>query len=62
MKKLYLYFLILLNSASAQYKVSGKITEQRSGSLLPGANIVLTGTNLGAAADADGYFEINNVL
>ena len=61
MKKFYLYYLLLLGSASAQFKVSGKITELRSGNSLPGANVVLSGTNLGAAADADGYFEINNV-
>ena len=61
MKKFYFYYLILLGSVSAQFKVSGKISEQRSGESLPGANVVLTGTNLGAAADAEGYFEINNV-
>ena len=61
MKKFYFYYLILLGSVSAQFKVSGKISDQRSGESLPGANVVLTGTNLGAAADAEGYFEINNV-
>ena len=43
MKKFYLYYLLLLGSASAQFKVSGKITELRSGNSLPGANVVLSG-------------------
>ena len=42
-------------------KISGRITETTKSEGLAGANIVLTGTNLGAATDIDGYYAILNV-
>ena len=38
----------------AQNSVSGTVTDATSGQALAGANVVLEGTSLGAAADADG--------
>ena len=29
---------------------------------MPGSNVILIGTNLGAAADTEGYFEINMAI
>jgi len=41
-------------------KISGRITDAASGDPLPGANVVIQGTTLGAATDAAGdYFIIN---
>ncbi|KAA3658787.1 MAG: TonB-dependent receptor [Calditrichaeota bacterium] len=45
----------------AQGNVSGTVTDAQSGDGLPGANIVVVGTTYGAAADANGDYEIENV-
>jgi outer membrane receptor protein involved in Fe transport len=42
-------------------KISGRIIESTKSEGLAGANIVLTGTNLGAATNIDGYYAILNV-
>ncbi len=44
----------------AQGTVSGTVTDE-NGNGLPGANLVLNGTSLGAATDSDGAYTINNV-
>ena len=41
--------------------ITGTVTESATGDALPGANVVVEGTSLGAAADADGYFTIASV-
>ncbi len=41
-------------------KISGRVTDAATGESLAGANVMIVGTNLGAAADAEGdYFIIN---
>jgi len=41
-------------------KISGKVSDAETSTPLPGANILIEGTNLGAATDAEGeYFIIN---
>jgi hypothetical protein len=41
-------------------KITGKITDAQTGNTLPGANVIIEGTNLGAASDVKGdYFIIN---
>lgn len=45
----------------AQGQISGRITEASSGAPLIGANVVITGTSIGAAADENGAFKIQNV-
>lgn len=41
--------------------VSGAVYESSSGSVLPGANIIIEGTNLGVATDRNGFFLISNL-
>jgi outer membrane receptor protein involved in Fe transport len=42
-------------------KISGRVTDAESGEGLPGANIVVEGTTLGAATDVNGNYVILNV-
>ena len=42
-------------------KVKGRVMDGETGDPLPGANIQIVGTNLGAATDIDGYYFILNV-
>lgn len=42
-------------------KLSGKIIDAETKEPIVGANIILEGTYLGAAADLDGYFFVNNI-
>ena len=41
--------------------INGKVTDAGSGDFLPGANVVLDGTNYGASSDRFGEFTISNV-
>ena len=41
--------------------VSGRVSDAKSGDFLPGANVVLDGTNYGVSSDRSGMFKINNV-
>ncbi|MCG8608851.1 SusC/RagA family TonB-linked outer membrane protein [bacterium] len=51
--------VLLVSGAFAQtLEISGVVTEATSGDPLPGANISIKGTNLGAATDRDGKFSI----
>ncbi len=56
-----LLFFSITTYLSAQMTVSGTVTDAGTGSALAGANVVVDGTNNGAAADANGAFTINNV-
>lgn len=42
-------------------KIAGYVTDAKTGEPLPGANIVVEGTNRGAASNLDGYYYINNL-
>jgi len=39
-------------------KLAGTITDKANGDALPGVNIIIVGTNLGAATDANGNYTI----
>ena len=57
------FFLIIfcsVNFAQTTGKVKGKVTDT-NGEPLVGANVLIMGTNLGAATDVDGYYNIINV-
>ena len=57
------FFTILISPVFiiAQATVSGRITDVSTGQGLAGANVVIGGTALGAAADGSGAYAINNV-
>lgn len=57
------WFLLLPGFVAAQTtgKISGKITDVKTGEPLPGANVIIKGTQLGGAADAKGDYYIINV-
>ncbi len=42
-------------------KIAGRVIDQQTGQPLPGANIIIEGTNLGAASDQNGDFFIINL-
>ena len=56
--------LIVLSFTSilfAQMTVSGTVTDASTGDALAGANVVVDGTDMGAAANANGGYSISNV-
>ena len=53
--------LSLTSILFAQMTVSGTVTDASTGNALAGANVVVEGTDLGAAADADGGYTLSNV-
>lgn len=63
MKNLFtaLFALLLPVLASAQFSVSGKITDQESGEVLPGATITIVNTSLSIAADANGTYQLKDL-
>ncbi|MBT3228190.1 MAG: TonB-dependent receptor [Candidatus Marinimicrobia bacterium] len=68
MKKIFLILPLLLvfipysqALAAATGTLSGRIMDSETLETLPGVNIVIDGTRLGAAADANGYFVIKAV-
>ncbi|MBN2423486.1 MAG: TonB-dependent receptor [Calditrichaceae bacterium] len=42
-------------------KISGRIVDKQTGEPIPGANVIIPGTFLGAATDLDGYYTILRV-
>lgn len=42
-------------------KIVGQVTDSKTGDALVGANLIITGTSLGASTDADGYYSIINI-
>ena len=63
MKKFSKVLLFVLSSVLvfAQNTISGTVTDATTGDALPGANVVVEGTNMGAAASSDGSYSISNV-
>ncbi len=51
----------VLFSQSQKGKISGTITDERSGDPLPGVNIIVEGTKLGGISDIDGNYFILNI-
>ena len=52
-------FSIFMNAQ--EVNVSGSVYDAESGELLPGASIVVSGTNIGTTTDFDGNFFLNNI-
>lgn len=42
-------------------KIAGRMVEAKTGEGLPGVNVVVQGTGLGAVSDPDGYYSIINI-
>ena len=59
--KAILLLLLIPAFSLAQNTVSGTVTDASTGDALPGANVVLEGTSMGAAAGSDGTYSISNV-
>jgi len=55
------FILSITSILFAQMTVSGTVTDASTGDALAGANVVVDGTNMGAAADANGGYTLSNV-
>jgi len=58
---LIIYLFAGLSFAQTRSKISGKVTDAQTGEELLGVNVILSGTNFGAASDMNGKFFIINV-
>ncbi len=58
---LFLAFFPVLLLAGTTGKIKGKVMDARTGQPLPGANVLVVGTTMGAATDIDGNFFILNI-
>ena len=47
--------------AATTGKLVGTVTDKESGDALPGANVIIEGSQMGASTDLSGYFTILNV-
>ncbi len=65
MKKVLFVFLGVLLTVSVAYaqtgKVTGQVVDAETGEPLPGVNVIILETDLGAATDAEGYYNIIGV-
>src|SRR5574338_1241206 len=66
MRKLLLFSILALNIFSTQIfaqvgKISGTVRDASNNEALIGANVLIEGTNIGAATNVDGSFVILNV-
>lgn len=64
MKKFWFIFIILSFSvvfAQNTGKLIGKVIDKNTKEVLPGANVLLMGTSIGASADVDGNYEIDKI-
>ncbi|MCG8605244.1 TonB-dependent receptor [bacterium] len=55
------WLLTAISWAGTTGKISGKVTEQDTGDPIPGVNVILEGTTMGAATDLDGQYTILNI-
>jgi len=54
-------FAIQTVQAATVGKIVGRVVDKESGDPLPGCNVIVVNTSMGAATDADGYYVIVNV-
>ena len=55
----YVLMIISLGAFAQNRQVTGSVTDQDGGSPLPGVNVVVKGTAIGTATDADGKFSLS---
>ncbi len=53
--------MVALVTAGTTGKIAGRVTDRETGNPLPGANVVIVGTTMGAASDLNGNFIILNI-
>ncbi len=58
---LIILMIFISSSLSAKTKIHGKVYDKASGESLPGANVFLSNTSMGAATDFNGLYAIENV-
>ncbi len=56
-----IFGLSVLLKAGTTGKIAGKVTDAENGQPLPGVNVIIEGTSMGAATNADGSYAILNV-
>lgn len=56
---LFALLLLVANVVFAQTSISGTVVDNETGEAIPGANVIVVGSNTGAVADFDGKFTIN---
>ena len=64
MKKLLLILAVIVSTIGAQNQpgiITGRVVDKISQQPLPGVNIIIVGTNFGAATNIEGEFEIDNL-
>lgn len=63
MKKILFYFVIIQFNllAGTTGKLAGNVTDAQTGEILIGANLLIEGTNLGAATNSEGNYVILNI-
>lgn len=50
--------LLFTIQAMGQISISGKVTDQQTGEAIPGASIIVKGTNSGTGTNAEGFYEL----
>ncbi|HKB86612.1 MAG TPA: TonB-dependent receptor [Ignavibacteriaceae bacterium] len=58
---LFAVFLFAEEGYAQSGKLSGKVTDASTGEALVSANVIIAGTNIGSAADINGYYSILNI-
>jgi outer membrane receptor protein involved in Fe transport len=58
---LFLLFACVFHGYAQSGRITGRVIDQETGEPLIGVNVLLEGTTMGAATDAEGYFNIINI-
>ena len=58
---LFILFLVNIVTLSASSDIEGYVNDSQTNTSLPGANVLLLGTNYGTATDIQGHFIIKNI-
>lgn len=56
-----LLFIVTSQTKAQEGRITGKVTDALTGETLPGASVIIQGTNTGASSDLDGEFQINGL-